>query len=168
MDASPSNCEPKADYLLSDCPEGCLEGVKDAITPSNSPTTLNIFLTHHHADHTAGLDEVLEWAASRETLDVKVRTHANCPVSTTLPSSLDIESIVTHGHTEDHKCFYAPALNTLVSGDALFSMGCGRVFTGDMDAAYEGLQNLKAQVADDALVLCSHEYTASNGAFCLR
>lgn len=72
MDASPSNCEPKADYLLSDCPEGCLEGVKDAITPSNSPTTLNIFLTHHHADHTAGLDEVLEWAASRETLDVKV------------------------------------------------------------------------------------------------
>ena len=88
---------------------------------------------------------MLDWA-STTPLDVIVRTHANVDPVTTLDSGLSIKSIVTGGHTKDHKCFYAPDLHFLISGDALFSMGCGRVFTGDIDAAWEGLQNLKEEV----------------------
>ncbi|GMI05479.1 hypothetical protein TrVE_jg4590 [Triparma verrucosa] len=174
-DASPTNCSPHTDYILSDCPEGCLTGVKDALKDSlkdskevskTSPPTLHIFLTHHHADHTAGLSSVQTWASSN-SIPVTVHSHASIPPSTLLPSSLKISSIITHGHTPTHKSFSLPSLKTIITGDALFSMGCGRVFTGDMDAAYEGLQNLKREVEEDALVLCSHEYTESNGDFCL-
>ena len=156
-------------YLVSDCPSAsCASGLDDAFDSASSlPASVNVFLTHHHDDHTAGLPSITDFCAVKG-LDLNVVKHSSPPPpQSSLPSGLSVEPLFTAGHTEDHTCFSIPSLNLLISGDALFMMGCGRVFTGDTTAAYEGLQVLKGSVAPEARVLCSHEYTVANGRFSL-
>ena len=54
----------------------------------------------------------------------------------------------------------------LFSADALFSIGCGRVFEGTYPMMWESLLKLRA-LPDDLRVYCGHEYTASNVKFAL-
>ncbi|VEH68079.1 hydroxyacylglutathione hydrolase [Rodentibacter pneumotropicus] len=54
--------------------------------------------------------------------------------------------------------------NHLFCGDALFSAGCGRVFTGNYAQMFEGVSRLKA-LPDETVVCPAHEYTLSNLAF---
>lgn len=49
----------------------------------------------------------------------------------------------------------------LFCGDALFSAGCGRVFTGDYEAQFNTLQKFK-RLDDDIKVYPGHEYTEIN------
>jgi hydroxyacylglutathione hydrolase len=50
-------------------------------------------------------------------------------------------------------------------GDALFALGCGRLFEGTAAQAWESLSRLMA-LPDETLVYCAHEYTAANARFC--
>jgi hydroxyacylglutathione hydrolase len=70
--------------------------------------------------------------------------------------------ITANGHIHGHVCFLFE--DVLFAGDALFAGGCGRVFTGDFAASYEGLARLKA-LAPETRVCCAHEYTEDNLAF---
>ena len=79
---------------------------------------------------------------------------------------MEIEIIETPGHTINHVCFYLPSLNVLFSGDTLFSMGCGRLFEGTSEQMYQSFRKLAA-LPDNTMVYCGHEYTQSNGEFCL-
>ena len=54
--------------------------------------------------------------------------------------------------------------NHLFCGDALFSAGCGRVFTGNYALMFEGLQRLNT-LPDETIVCPAHEYTLGNLAF---
>ena len=63
------------------------------------------------------------------------------------------------GHTHCHISFLMG--NHLFCGDALFSAGCGRVFTGDYEAQYEALQKFK-RLEDDVNIYAGHEYTETN------
>jgi hydroxyacylglutathione hydrolase len=72
--------------------------------------------------------------------------------------------IVANGHIRAHVCFLFE--DVLFAGDALFAGGCGRVFTGDFAASYEGLARLAA-LAPETRVCCAHEYTEDNLAFAL-
>ena len=63
------------------------------------------------------------------------------------------------GHTHGHISFLMG--NHLFCGDALFSAGCGRVFTGDYEAQYETLQKFK-RLEDDVNIYAGHEYTETN------
>ena len=54
----------------------------------------------------------------------------------------------------------------LFSGDALFALGCGRLFEGTPDQMWTSLRKLKA-LPDTTTVYCAHEYTAANAAFAL-
>ena len=54
--------------------------------------------------------------------------------------------------------------NHLFCGDALFSAGCGRVFTGNYAQMFEGLQRLNT-LPDETIVCPAHEYTLGNLAF---
>src|SRR5699024_12234958 len=65
----------------------------------------------------------------------------------------------TAGHTYEHISFLMD--KALFCGDALFSGGCGRVFTGDYQAQYETLQKF-GQLPDDVEVYAGHEYTQTN------
>ena len=52
----------------------------------------------------------------------------------------------------------------LSKDDALFALGCGRVFEGTMDMMWASLSKLKA-LPPETLVYCAHEYTQANARF---
>lgn len=129
-----------------------------------------IFITHHHADHIDGVQEL------KETYNPKVvgpRAEAN--KIKLLDEKLDEDSIFTFGneririistpgHTNGHISYYFPHSGILFSGDTLFSMGCGRLFEGTPHEMFLSLQKLKA-LPDETLVYCGHEYTISGAKF---
>ena len=57
-------------------------------------------------------------------------------------------------------------LHVLFSGDALFALGCGRLFEGTAAQMWSSLQKL-LPLPDETLVYCAHEYTQSNARFAL-
>jgi len=150
---------------------GDAKAVMDALK-KNGWTLTHLLITHHHADHTAGL------------LDIKKATqcHVTGPVQLSSPiEGLDsevgdadefqfanrtVKVIHTPGHTKDMVNFHFPDDKLVFTGDTLFSMGCGRLFEGDAAMMLSSVNKLK-QLPDDTLVYCAHEYTATNARFAL-
>lgn len=137
----------------------------------NALTLTAILITHHHSDHTGGIQ-----ALCRER-NVPVYGPAgdhipgiNRPVQdgatfTVLGQTLRVMAVP--GHTLDHLAYVlqqedqAPAL---FCGDTLFAGGCGRLFEGSAEMMYTSLRKICA-LPDDTRVYCAHEYTLSNLAF---
>jgi hydroxyacylglutathione hydrolase len=131
-----------------------------------------ILLTHHHSDHIDGVDEV--------------RARFNCPVvgaaadqhrlpkldeavregDTVRLGNATAQVIDTPGHTRGQINFFFPDGDILLSGDTLFSLGCGRLIEGTPQEMFASLRKLAALPAD-TLVCCGHEYTESNARFAL-
>ena len=129
-----------------------------------------ILNTHWHEDHCGGnawLKEmtgarVIAPAAERDkipTTDIAIRDGA-----VILLGSLTIRAIETAGHTAGHLSYYVPGLGAVFTGDALFTMGCGRLFEGTAETAWQGLERLAA-LPDDTRIYCAHEYGDGNAAF---
>jgi hydroxyacylglutathione hydrolase len=68
------------------------------------------------------------------------------------------------GHTRGHVAYYFEAEKKVFCGDALFVMGCGKMFEGTPTQFWQSLQRLR-DLPEDALVYCAHEYTLSNAKF---
>lgn len=127
-----------------------------------------ILITHHHGDHTNGAAELRE----RYQVPVYGSMDNQHPVIThrlqhgdslDLPAvGLTFQAIAVPGHTLDHMAFYSPPY--VLTGDTLFSAGCGRIFEGMPPQMYASLQRLFA-LPDDTQIFCGHEYTLSNLAF---
>lgn len=132
-----------------------------------------ILLTHHHGDHIADTDVI--------------RARYNCPVvgavadAHRLPKldqavregdsvalgAANARVIETPGHTRGQINYFFPDGPILLSGDTLFSLGCGRLIEGSAEEMFASLAKLKALPAD-TLVCCGHEYTESNARFALH
>jgi hydroxyacylglutathione hydrolase len=54
----------------------------------------------------------------------------------------------------------------LLSGDTLFSLGCGRLIEGTPAEMFDSLHKLAA-LPPDTLLCCGHEYTEANARFAL-
>ena len=76
-----------------------------------------------------------------------------------------VKTIDTRGHTIPHYSFYMPSLSLAFTGDALFSLGCGRIFEGTFSDSYSGLKRLSEELPDDCWLCCGHEYTKGNVKF---
>jgi len=68
------------------------------------------------------------------------------------------------GHTKGHIAYWFPESKAVFVGDALFALGCGRLFEGTAEQGWASLARLMA-LPDDTAVYCAHEYTESNAKF---
>ena len=76
------------------------------------------------------------------------------------------EVIDVGGHTLGHIAYWDAADQIAFVGDAIFAMGCGRMFEGDPEQFWTSLSRLAA-LPEDAVLYCAHEYTAANARFAL-
>lgn len=122
-----------------------------------------ILLTHQHEDHTGGVKKLLREYPDTPVYGPKETTpladHVVQEGSTFELLGQNFQVFKTAGHTAGHVSYLTG--NALFCGDALFSAGCGRVFTKDYQAQFDALQTFKK--LDDAVkVYAAHEYTETN------
>lgn len=133
-----------------------------------------ILVTHHHGDHTGGIDVL------RDSTGAAVYGPAseNIPRpliplrggQTVSALGLEFRVIDVPGHTAGHIAFYCPDVDgtpLLFCGDTLFSGGCGRLFEGTPAQMLDSLTTLAA-LPDATRVCCTHEYTLGNLKFALE
>lgn len=139
------------------------EPVLEIIT-AKQLTPVAILLTHHHNDHTGGVKGIL---SKFTTLPVFGPKETQSKGATEIVENGDkviinefnLQVIALSGHTSEHIGFYqAPYL---FCGDTLFSAGCGRIFEGTPEQMFESIQKI-AELPDETLICCAHEYTLSN------
>jgi len=127
----------------------------------------DILVTHHHADHTAGIGELKARHKCRVTaprgeaqriagVDEKVGEGDTVRVG-----DLEARVIDTPGHTAGHISFFFAADKLAFVGDTLFSIGCGRVIEGTPQMMWNSLLKLRG-LPDDTRFYCGHEYTKAN------
>lgn len=132
-----------------------------------------VLLTHAHADHTAGLAELLEAQPSlvayvhpldRSRLDARLRDSARVrPLvdgERLAVGSLAVEVLHTPGHSAGACCFLLHGSPPyLCSGDTLFVRDCGRTDlpSGDVAAMFASLARLKRLPAE-TVILPGHHY----------
>jgi hydroxyacylglutathione hydrolase len=124
-----------------------------------------ILITHHHADHCGGVDQLLQ--------DRRIPVFG--PANETIPGNprrlkggdqIDVPGLGLHfavldipGHTAGHIAYVGHG--AVFCGDTLFSAGCGRLFEGTAEQMTVSLSNLAA-LDPNTQVYCGHEYTVSN------
>lgn len=126
-------------------------------------TLTGILITHHHKDHTGGVNQLKEtYSIKAYGADVKGCTDeilTENEIITIL--GVEFRTLSIPGHTLDHLGFYSEAERTLFCGDTLFYAGCGRIFEGTPEQMYHSLQKL-ASLPDETQVYATHEYTQAN------
>ena len=131
-----------------------------------------ILNTHHHSDHVGG------------NIDLKKKYNSKIICSSyeigKIPGAdiqksdgekfafgeINFEVLHVPGHTLGHIAFYSKKANVIFTGDTLFSLGCGRIFEGTVEQMFNSLERIK-KLKKNTMIYCGHEYTSSNGKFCL-
>ena len=127
----------------------------------------DILVTHHHADHTAGIGELKAHHHCRVTAprrEAQRIAHVDVTVGegdTVKVGALEGRVLDTPGHTAGHISYVFPADKLAFVGDTLFSIGCGRVIEGDALMMWNSLLTLR-RLPVDTRFYCGHEYTAAN------
>lgn len=132
-----------------------------------------VWNTHWHPDHAGG--------------NSAIKAATNCTITAPIGDARKIEAVdrtvgqgdlVTignrrasvidvGGHTNGHVAYHLPGSCMAFVGDALFALGCGRMFEGQPDQFWASLRRLKA-LPGETMIYCAHEYTASNARFALH
>ncbi len=130
-----------------------------------------VIVTHHHWDHTDGLEQLLRHhpvpVYGPHSERIPQITHPLAGGDRLQLPGIDFEVLAIPGHTLDHLAYlHRPAhgVPLLFCGDTLFAAGCGRLFEGTPAQMLTSLNTLAA-LPDDTLIYCGHEYTLANLAF---
>jgi hydroxyacylglutathione hydrolase len=129
-----------------------------------------ILITHHHQDHTSGVQQLLNYSARQgwqvilygpqnegsggEHIKLSQQDQVNLPELGVNLNVLDLP-----GHTLGHIAYYNQAW--IFCGDTLFSGGCGRIFEGTSEQMFNSLLKISS-LPDNTQVFCAHEYTLTN------
>jgi len=135
-------------------------------------TITHIWNTHWHPDHAGG------------NKDIVAATGAKIIAPKEVEKLSEIDQIVAHGdnvflgefradvidvsgHTNGHIAYYIPDAGVAFVGDAVFALGCGRMFEGEPKQFWDSLSRIK-QLPPETTLYCAHEYTAANAKFAIH
>lgn len=113
--------------------------------------------THAHADHTVGIDALLE-ASEGVYLNYK---------KLMMKKVIDIDGeririYPTPGHTDDSVSFHAG--NALLTGDTLFNGTVGNCFSGDLERFFRSIK-LILGLPGETVIYAGHDYVMDSMAF---
>ena len=132
----------------------------------------HLFITHHHGDHTGGIDELKAYYGPTVTgPEAEADRIPGLTRVVTAKSELEfaghpIQVLETPGHTLGHVTYYFPKDGLVFTGDTLFSLGSGKIFEGDPQMMWNSVSKIAA-LPGDTIVYCGHEYTLNNARFAL-
>lgn len=167
-------------YLLHDPASGetaCID-TPDADTylreaAAKGWTINQIWNTHWHPDH-AGGNEAIKAATGCTIIAPAADAARIAGIDRTVAQgdtvsfgAYEAHVIDVGGHTLGHCAYHLPAASIAFVGDAVFALGCGRMFEGTPDQFWASLSRVKVLPGDTTLY-CAHEYTASNAKFALH
>ncbi len=144
-----------------------------AVLQQNGLTLEAILVTHHHGDHTGGVDALRQatgaqvYGPAGERMPEPLQRLGESAVIT--PLGLHFEVLLVPGHTAGHIAYFGhiPLQDpVLFCGDTLFSAGCGRLFEGTAAQMLGSLTRLAA-LPEATRVCCAHEYTLGSLRFAL-
>jgi len=129
-----------------------------------------IWNTHWHPDHAGGNLKIKEAtgctiigpkgeAAKIPGIEVQAGGGDQVTLGGYTADVLDVP-----GHTLGHTAYHIAAENVAFVGDAIFALGCGRVFEGDAAMMWNSLLTLRG-LPPETVLHCAHEYTQSNARF---
>ena len=136
-------------------------------------TITHIWNTHWHPDH-AGGNAVIKAAtgciivapaAEADKIAGIDRTVAHG--DTVALGAFTATVIDVGGHTNGHIAYHIADGAHAFVGDAVFALGCGRMFEGTPPQFWASLSRIKA-LPPETTLYCAHEYTASNARFALH
>jgi hydroxyacylglutathione hydrolase len=132
----------------------------------------HIWNTHWHPDHAGG--------------NAAIKDATGCTIigPAEIEGKFPIDQIVGHGdtvalgehlanvldvsgHTNGHIAYHIPEEGIAFVGDAVFALGCGRMFEGQPEQFWTSLDRIRRMPTATQLY-CAHEYTASNAKFALH
>jgi hydroxyacylglutathione hydrolase len=131
-----------------------------------------IWITHHHTDHTEGVDELrqrygaevvghVKDRARLPKLDRELSEGETVAIGETTARVIDVS-----GHTIGHIAFVLDDDKVAFTADSLMALGCGRVIEGTHAMMWDSLSKFLA-MPDDMLIYSGHNYGETNGRFAL-
>ncbi|WP_333794725.1 hydroxyacylglutathione hydrolase [Hyphomicrobium sp.] len=153
--------------LSIDAPEAA--AVRRALDQQGWSLT-HILVTHHHADHTAGIPALKKETGctvigpNGETERIPGLDTGVCEPEVLTLGAIQVRVLDTPGHTMGHVSYWLPEAGVAFVGDTLFAMGCGRVLEGSAEMMWASLRKIAALPAETQ-IYCGHEYTVSNARF---
>lgn len=130
----------------------------------------DVWNTHWHPDHAGGNAAVKAATGAIVTGPAEVERIGKAPDRVVVEGDvvrlggLEARVLDVGGHTLGHIAFVFDAENVAFVGDALFALGCGRLFEGTPQQMWTSLQKIAA-LPDACTLYCAHEYTLSNARF---
>lgn len=132
-----------------------------------------IWNTHWHPDHAGGNAAIKARTGAFVTGPKEVERIGQAPDR--IVDEGDTVKLGAHtarvlnvgGHTLGHIAYVLDAEKIGFVGDALFSLGCGKMFEGTAPQFWGSLQKIAA-LPDDFTLYCAHEYTAGNAKYALH
>lgn len=136
-------------------------------------TITQIWNTHWHPDH-AGGNEAIKAATGCKIVAPAADAARIAGIDRTVAQGDSVSFgaytaivIDVGGHTIGHCAYHLPEAALAFVGDAVFALGCGRMFEGTPDQFWASLSRVKALPGETTLY-CAHEYTASNARFAVH
>lgn len=128
-------------------------------------TITDIFLTHHHDDHIAGVADVVAatgaktWGAAADAHRLPSLDHALSAGDTISFADAQAKILDVSGHTLGHIAYLFDGI--AFTGDSLMNAGCGRLFEGTPEQMHASLAQFD-DLPGETLIASGHEYTVSN------
>ncbi len=129
-----------------------------------------IWNTHWHPDHAGGNLRLKEatgcviYGPAGESDKIPGIDHALNGGDTVKLGAMTAKIIDVPGHTLGHIAFHLAPEKTAFVGDAVFALGCGRVFEGDAQMMWNSMMAIK-NLPPETILYCAHEYTQANARF---